>query len=162
MNSSRIYSASFQNTTLGTAAQSIMEVQVPDNTVCVILRAWLGAARGANPASRGVGIALYGNDAVATAGTGMTEQPLTPAAAADPSNCTALLEPTIGATPLDLYSDSFHIQNGWLYLPVPEERPTFIGGNADPGDNFGIRLVTASAATWVSSGGIIWVELSAA
>jgi len=162
MNSSRVYTAGFTNVTLGTAAQSIIELQVPDNTVIVLLRAWLGADIGATPNDEVIDIALYGNDAAATAGSALTEQPLTPAAAADASNVTSLGEPTIGATPLNLYNDSFHVQNGWLYLPVPEERPTFIGGNADPGDNVGIRLVTASAAAWIGSGGMTWLELSAA
>lgn len=160
--SARKYVATFSNVTLGTAAGSIMEIQVPDNTIIIPLRAWVGAAIGASPGDEGVDIALYGNDLVATGGTGMTEQPLTPAAAIDPSNCTALLEPVIAATPLDLFDDSYHIQNGWSYLPVPEEREEIIGGNVDPGDNLGIRLVTASIATFVASGGIRWVEISAA
>ena len=162
MNSSRIYSATFENTTIGTAAQSIMEVQVPDNSVAVLLRAWISPQISASPADEIIAISIYGNDAAATGGTAMTEQPLTPAAAADPANSAALLEPTIGATPLILYSDAFHLQNGWLYLPVPEERPTFIGGNADPGDNFGLELAVASTATPSVSGGMIWLELSAA
>jgi hypothetical protein len=161
MNYGRIYSATFENTAIGTAAQSIMEVQVPDNSICVVLRAWVSPGIG-TPTDEVLAISLYGNDAVATSGTAMTEQPLTPAAAADPSNCVALLEPTIAATPLILYSDAYHAQNGWLYLPVPEERPTFIGGNADPGDNFGIELAVASTATPSVSGGIVWAEISAA
>ena len=158
MYSQRVYSATFSNVTLGTAAQSILEVQVPSTSLVVVLRAWLGADIGASPVDEVVNIALYGNDAAATGGTGMTEQALTPTGAGDASNCTALVEPTIGATPLDLIVDSFHLQNGWLYLPVPDERPVLFGGSANPGDNIGIRLVTAAAAAWVGSGGIVWME----
>jgi len=162
MNAARVYSASFENVTIGTAAQSIMEVQVPDNTIIKVVRAWLSPAITATPVDEVIAISLYGNDAAATAGTGMVEQPLTPAAAADASNCTALVEPTIGATPLILYSDGYHLQNGWLYAPIPEEMPMFIGGNADPGDNVGLELAVASTATPAISGGIIWIEISAA
>jgi hypothetical protein len=162
MRSERIYVATFQNVTIGTTAQSIMELQVPDNTIIEILRAWISAAITATPIDEVIAIALYGNDAVATGGTAMTEQPLSPAAAADPSNVTALLEPTIGATPLDVYNGSYHLQNEFSYPPIPEEMETLIGGNADPGDNFGIRLPVASTATPAVSGGIRWREISAA
>jgi hypothetical protein len=161
MNAARIYSATFENTTIGTAAQSIMEVQVPDNTIITVLRAWLSAEQG-TAADEVIAISLYGNDAAATGGTGMVEQPLTPTAAQNASDCTALVEPTIGATPLILYSDAFHLQNGWLYLPIPEERIVVIGGNADPGDNVGLELAVASTATPNISGGMTWVETSAA
>ncbi len=162
MNASRMYVATFSNVTIGTAAQSIMELQVPDNSVIELLRAWIGADIGATPADEVFNVALYSNDAAATGGTGMTEQPWGPVAAIDPSNVTALLEPTIGATPFDLYIKPYHIQNEWEWPPIPEEFSDFIGGNADPGDNVGIRLVTASTATPGVSGGMIWKELSAA
>jgi hypothetical protein len=162
LNSPRLYAATFTNTAIGTATQSIMELQVPDNTFIEIIRAWISPQIGATLANEVVAIALYGNDAAATGGTAMTEQPVTPAAAADPSNTVALLEPTIGATPLDLISDAFHLQNGWLYLPVPEERPMIVGSNADPGDNIGIRTTVTTTATPSVSGGIIWIEVSAA
>lgn len=162
MNTSRMYVATFSNVTIGTAAQSIMEVQVPDNSVIEVLEAWVGADIGGSPADEVFDFALYGNDAVATGGTGMTEQAMGPVGVIDPSNCIALLEPTIGATPFDLFGDSEHIQNRWVWSPIPEVFIPFIGGNAQPGDNVGIRLKTASTATPAVSGGMIWKELSAA
>ena len=162
MNAARIYVAGFENVTIGTAAQSIMEVQVPDNTIIQVLHAWLSPAITATPIDEIIAISLYGNDAAATSGSSMTEQPLTPAAAADASNCTALLEPTIGATPVILHPDAYHLQNGWTYPPIPEAMAAFIGGNADPGDNVGLELAVASTATPAVSGGIVWVEISAA
>ena len=157
----RLFVATFQDVTIGTAAQSIMEVQVPDNSFAIPLRAWVSAAIG-TPEDEVLALSFYGNDAAATGGTGMTEQPTGPAGTADPSNCTALLEPTIGATPFDLGEGGYHLQNEWQYVPIPEEMELFIGGNADPGDNFGIRLSVASVATPGVSGGIKWLEVSAA
>lgn len=162
MNASRIYVAGFGNVTIGTAAQSIMEVQVPDNTIIQVLHAWLSPAITATPVDEIIAISLYGNDAAATSGSPMTEQPLTPAAAADASNCTALVEPTIGASPFILHPDAYHLQNGWVYPPIPEAMTVFIGGNADPGDNVGLELAIASTATPAISGGIVWKEISAA
>ncbi len=162
MNTSRLFVATFSNVTIGTAAQSVMELQVPDNTVIELLRAWIGADIGGSPADEVFDFALYGNDAAATGGSAMTEQAMTAVGAIDPSNVTALLEPTIGATPLDIFGDSSHIQNRWEWPPIPEEFTEFIGGNANPGDNVGIRLKVASTATPAVSGGMIWKELSAA
>jgi hypothetical protein len=161
MNDGRIFVATFENVTIGTAVQSIMEVQVPDNTIIEILRAWLSPAIG-TPLDEVIAISLYGNNDAATGGAALTEQPMTPAAAIDPSNCTALGEPTIGASPLVLYSDAYHLQNGWLYAPVPEEMENFFGGNLDPGDNVGLELAIASTATPAVSGGIRWKEISVA
>ena len=162
MNAGRIFVATFENVSIGTAAQSIMEVQVPDNTIIKVLRAWISPAITATPLDEVIAVNVYGNDAPATGGTGMTEQPLTPAAAADASNCTALLEPTIAATPLLLYNDAYHLQNGFVYPPIPEEMEVIFGGNSDPGDNVGLELAVASTATPSISGGIRWLEISAA
>ena len=46
MNNGRIFVATFRNVTIGTAVQSIMEVQVPDNTIIEVLRAWVSPAIG--------------------------------------------------------------------------------------------------------------------
>ena len=162
MNNGRIFVATFENVTIGTAVQSIMEVQVPDNTIIEVLRAWLSPGITASPLDEIIAVNLYGNDAAATGGSAMVEQPLTPAAAADASNCVALLEPTIGATPVLLYDHAYHLQNEWAYPPIPEEMEVFIGGNADPGDNVGLELAIASTATPAVSGGIKWSEISAA
>ena len=161
MNDGRIFVAAFENVTIGTAAQSIMEVHVPDNTIIEVLRAWLSPAIG-TPLDEVIAVNLYGNDASATGGTTPGIQPLTPAANADPSNCTFRLEGTIGATPVILYPDAYHLQNGFLYVPIPDEMEVFIGGNADPGDNVGLELAVASTATPAVSGGIRWREISAA
>ena len=161
MNSSRIFVATFENISIGTTAQSIMEVQVPDNTIIQVLRAWLSPAIG-TPLDEVIAISLYGNNDAATGGSGMTEQPLTPTALADPSNCIALLEPSIGASPLFLYNDAYHLQNGWLYPPIPNEMEEIFGGSVDPGDNIGMELSVASTATPSISGGMRWLEISVA
>lgn len=162
MRSERIYVATFQNVTIGTAAQSIMELQVPDNTIIELLDAWISPGITATPLDEVIAFTVYGNDAAATGGAGMTEQPLSPVAAIDPSNVTALLEPTIGATPLDIRNAGYHLQNEHSYLPIPETMATFFGGNANPGDNVGLRLPVASTATPAVSGGMTWREISAA
>lgn len=161
MNSRRVYSATFENISQGTAAASIMELQVPANSIIKVLRAWLSPAIG-TPVDEVVAISVYSNDVAGASGTAITEQGLTPAAQADPTNCTAVYKPTIGATPFFLYRDGYHLQNGWLWVPIPEEMPILIGGNSDPGDVLGLELAIASTNTFSISGGFIWEEVSAA
>lgn len=161
MNSRRVYNAAFENIQIGTAVQSIMEVQVPDNTVIQVLRAWLSPAITATPIDEVIAISVYTNDVAGAGGTAMVEQPLTPAAAADPSNCTAIRVPTIGATPFFTYRDAYHLQQGWLYAPIPDEMEVLFGGNVDPGDVVGLELAIISTASPFISGGIRWEEFSA-
>ena len=142
MNAARIYVAGFENVTIGTAAQSIMEVQAPDNTIIEVLHAWLSPAITATPIDEIIAISLYGNDAAATSGTTPAIQPLTPAAAADPSNCTFRLEGTIGATPFILHPDAYHLQNGWSESHAVQDRRL-----AHP-DMRAVRGFSASPASW--------------
>lgn len=153
----RIYTATFASVAFS-AAGSVMELQVPSGSTIVVLRAWIGAAEGTDPVAEVQEVGLYGNDAAATGGTAMTEQELQGGADSS-SSVTGLRGPTIGATPIDLYMDAFHLQNGWLYLPVPEERIQIIGTSADPGDNVGIRFPVAPDASITISGGMTWGEL---
>jgi hypothetical protein len=138
------------------AAGSIIELQVPAATRIEILRAWVGPAEGTDPVSEVQEISLYVNDGPATAGTALTEQELRGSTDAT-SAVAALAAPTIAATPVDLIFDAFHVQNGWLYLPVPEERVTIMGGTTN--DNVGLRFPVAPDASMTFSYGMIWGEL---
>lgn len=52
-----------------------------------------------------------------------------------------------------LYRDGFNVLNGWLYLPVPEERIT-----VTPGGIVATRFpIAVTSETW--EGGIVWREL---
>jgi hypothetical protein len=150
-----VYSAT-SDTDAFSAAGSIIELQVPAATIVEVLRIWVGAAEGTDPVAEVQEISIYVNDGPATAGTALTEQELrgsTDAAAA----AAALAAPTIAASPVDLYFDAFHVQNGWLYLPVPEERIVIVGGTTN--DNVGIRFPVAPDASTTFSYGIIWGEI---
>jgi len=150
-----IYSATSDSDAFA-AAGSIIEVQVPANVQIEVLRAWVGPAEGTDPVNEVQEIALYVNDGVATAGTALTEQELRGSTDAT-SLCAALAAPTIAATPVDLIFDAFHVQNGWLYLPVPEERIRIAGGTTN--DNVGLRFPVAPDASMTVSYGIIWGEM---
>ena len=144
--------AAFEQAQAYTASRSIIELQVPANTVVEILRVWIGLEGAV--ADQMQEVALQLNDATGT-GTAVTEQPLQ--AGYPTSAVTAITNLTVeGGTPTVVYPDSFHIQNGWLYLPVPEERIIVTGGSTL--DNFNVFLAAAPDASITLSAGVIWGE----
>lgn len=140
-----------------TGAAAIIELQVPANTVVDILRMWIGPAEGTDPVAEVQELSVYVNDAAATGGTALSENEIQ-GSGDGASACAGLAAPTIGATPTDIYFDAFHLQNGWLYLPVPEERFRVQGGTTN--DNIGLRFPIAPDQSTTISYGIIWGEIS--
>ena len=151
-----VYAATSDSDAFTTAA-SVIELQVPAATVIEVLRMWVGANEGTDPLAEVQEISIYVNDAAATGGTALTEQEIRGAGDAA-SAVASLAAPTIGATPVDVYFDAFHVQNGWLYLPVPEERILIIGGTTN--DNVGLRLPVAPDVSTTFSYGVVWGELA--
>lgn len=150
-----VYVATFDSTAFSTAI-GVIEIQAADETIIEIIRAWVGPAEGASPLDEIQTINMYRNDA-AGSGTSMTEQEVQ-GEGDNASTATAISEVTVGATPEDLWFDAYHTQNGWLYLPVPEERIRINGGTGQ--DNFGIRFPVAPAASMNISAGVLWHEFS--
>ena len=149
-----VYSAFELNQAI-TTADVLIELQVPAATQIEILRMWCSPAD--NLIDDVQEIEIYGNDGVATGGTALTEQEIQGQDDAA-SGVTALGGPTIAATATTLYPDSFHLQNGWLYLPVPEERIRVAGAGTI--DNVGFRFHVAPGASVTVSYGVTWGEIS--
>jgi hypothetical protein len=149
-----IYQASFGSDSFSTAI-GVIELQVGANTRIEIIKAWVGPAEGTDPVDEVQEIGFYRNDATGT-GTAMTEQEIQGGGDAT-SGVTAISTVTIGATPEDFNFDAYHVQNGWLYLPVPEERVQVQSGGQD---NFGIWFPVSPDASMTVSAGIIWAEYS--
>jgi hypothetical protein len=139
-----------------TTADVLIELGVPANTMIEIIRMWCSPAMNdAGPTDDMQEINIYSNDALATGGAGLTETELQ--GTGDVSLVTALGGPTQGSTPTVLYPDGFHLQNGWLYLPVPEERIRVVGAAAAA---VGFKLSQApESASEILSYGIIWGEI---
>lgn len=155
----RVYTATFQSISFSVTDTTVMELQIPANVSITLLRAWIGAAEGATPLDKVQEIEIYGNDGPATAGSAMVEQEIQGGGGAS-STVVAVLDAVIAASANSLYRDAFHLSNGFLYIPVPEERIMMRGGSADPGDNLGIRFPVVLDQTTVLSGGMTWSELS--
>jgi hypothetical protein len=152
-----VYSASGASDAYS-AIGCIMELQVPTNTVIEILRMWVGAAEGGEPVADVQEISVYFNDAAATAGTGLAENEIQGTADAASGVTSLGVAPTIGATPTNVLYDGFHLQNGWLYLPVPEERFVCVGGSSQ--DNIGMQFPVAPDVSITISYGMIWGEIA--
>jgi hypothetical protein len=147
-----VYSA-FEVSQTVTAAGVLVELQVPANTMIEIIRAWCGPAEDATPIDQVQDIQIYGDATAGTGGTALTEQSLQGDAA---SGVTALGGPTNTAFDAVYLADAFHLQNGWIYLPAPEERIRIVGGSSL--DNIGIAIL-ASPTTMDITYGMIWGEL---
>lgn len=136
-------------------ADVLIELQVPSAVLIEIWRMWVGAAENDTLVDAVQEIDIYANDAAGTSGTSLTGVEIQTEVDAA-TLVTAVGGPTIGATPTVLYPDGFHVQNGWLYLPVPEERIRIRGGGSV--DNVGFRFPTAPGSSITVSYGIIYAE----
>jgi hypothetical protein len=149
-----VYIASINSDSYSTGI-GIIEIQAAASSIIEILRAWVGPAEGAAPVDEVQEVAVYRSDTVGT-GTAMTEQAIQ-GGGDGASGATAISAVTRGGTPEELLYDAYHVQNGWLYLPVPEERFRIVSGGED---NIGIWFPVAPDAAMTISAGIIWAEYS--
>lgn len=140
-----------------TTAAVLIALQVPADTQIEIIRAWCSAASNDPPLDEMQEIELYVNDANSTGGAALTEFDVQ--GSDDVPSVTALGGSTAitqGATPDVIYPDIFHLQNGWLYLPVPEERIRRVGATAS---EVGLKLAQAPNTSSTISYGMIWGEV---
>lgn len=142
----RAYDAVQSAGSMTAAAQTLLEVSAGSQKLAIITRSWLSQQSNTTSAQQGIQIARQ-----STNGTGVGSPVLTPADISDTaatvtvrSLCTT--QGTIGAI---LYPDSFNWQNGWLYLPVPEERITVSGATTT---STGLRTLTTPAAMTINVG----------
>lgn len=149
-----VYVASIDSDSYSTGI-GIVEIQAAANSIIEIWRAWVGPAEGATPVDEVQEVGIYRSDTAGT-GTAMTEQELQGGGDATAA-ATAVSAVTIGGTAENLIFDAYHTQNGWLYLPIPEERVRGVSGGED---NLGIWFPVAPDAAMTISAGIVWAEYS--
>lgn len=143
---SGIYVARFDATAISTA-RTMVQVNAAATRALEIIRVWVSFSTTTSTATE---IRLK---QITTAGTGTTFTPIrlageSTATAGATNNHTA--EGTLG----DVYIREYVNQlNGYLYLPVPEERVIVA-----PSGRFAVEFPTAPASVTVSAG-IVWGEL---
>ncbi len=115
----RAYSVNLVNASLTAAATGIIGLQAASNKPIIVLRCALSQA--GNTTSTQQGIEWLRRSTGSTNVTTPNKNPMDGGDSA--AGFTAVgLATTLGTAGAILYADSFNWQNGWLYLPVPEER----------------------------------------
>lgn len=115
----RGYSVNHPQVSLTAAATALIEISNHTNRSIILFRAWLSQLSNTTSAQQGIQIADQ-----STSGTDVTAPSIR---ANDKDDATAGftakgLLTVLGTIGNILLPDSFNWQNGWLYLPVPEER----------------------------------------
>ena len=119
-NYDRVVAASLISTSLTLADDPLLELLCPANMTIDIIRVEIGPAEGATPIDEIQEVALWMGTAVGSGGGAITE--LIVRGSGTIGGVAVSNVTTIG-TGAEWYHSAYHTQNGWLYLPVPEERP---------------------------------------
>lgn len=120
----RAYSITLTGGSLTAAITAIIETTSQTNNAVIITRSTLSQQGNTTSAQQAVQILRQ-----STAGTNVTSPVASPMDEGDAAYTGTVrgLCTTLGTAGVILYPDSFNWQNGWLYLPVPEERYTVTG-----------------------------------
>lgn len=140
----RAYDIVLSAGSLTAAATAVVEVSAGAQKLGIITRCSLAQQSNTTSAQQGIQICRQ-----STNGTNVTSPVATPADISDIAITAAVrgLCTTLGTIGALLYSDAFNWQNGWLYLPVPEERHTVSGATTT---STAIRTLTTPPALTVS------------
>ena len=153
MDYDRVVAASMESTSLTLVDDPLLELLCPANAIIEIIRVEVGPAEGTDPVDEIQEIALWMGTAVGTGGGALTERIVTGSGSivgVAVKNVTAI------GTGNEFYHTAYHTQNGWLYLPVPEERPRLVSGGDDV---FAVVFPTAPDAALVTSITMVWGEV---
>lgn len=120
----RLYSVSHTRQALSAAITELIVITAHTNRSLIITRAW--CSQSTNTTSAQQAIALLRQSASGTTVTAPIVNPADPDDSAAGFTVKGLCT-TLGTDTGVLYPDSFNWQNGWLWVPVPEERPVIVG-----------------------------------
>ncbi len=151
----RIASASLESTALTLADDPLVELLCPASTVIEIIRVEIGPAEEAAPIDEIQPVALWKGTAVGSGGGTPTERLIRGSGTILGVGATNVT--TIG-TGAEFYHSAYHTQNGWLYHPVPEERPQLVPGSDDV---FAVVFPVAPQVSITTSCTIVWGEIGA-
>lgn len=154
MNYDRVVSATMESQAVSLVDDPVIEVVIPANAMAELIRIEIGVGEGATPVDETQPVVIYSATSAGTGGTALTEYVIRGGGTVLGAATRNLTAP--GAGVLEWYFSGFHWQNGWLYLPVPEERYVSKAGSQDV---FGFYFPTAPQAATTFSATIIWGEV---
>jgi hypothetical protein len=140
----RAYSVTLDGQSLTAAVTEIITLTAHTNRSCIVTRAWL--SQRSNTTSAQQAVKIVRQSASGTSVVTPAINPLDPDDAAAGFTAKGLCT-TLGTDTTVQYSDSFNWQNGWLWLPVPEERIVVVGAGI-----LTLKLPVAPAALTISAG----------
>lgn len=149
----RRYSVTLQQQASIASAITLVQLKAGSTAICRIIKAW--ASQSTLTSSSQVSIALLRKSGAATV-TSYTPRLIDPgdsaAAAVGGTSATGVNASGEGSNGDILVQASFNVLNGWLWVPVPEDRIIVA-----PSGIVGLTLITAPASsTW--DAGIIFEE----
>lgn len=151
----RTASASLESTSLTLVDDPLVELTCPANVTIEVIRVEIGAAEGATPIDEVQPVALWKGTLAGSGGGAPTERLIRGSGTILGTVATNVT--TIG-TGNEFYHTSYHVQNGWLYLPVPDERPQLVPGSDDI---FAVVFNVAPQVAIVTSCTVVWGEVGA-
>jgi len=140
----RAYAIQVDGGSLTAAITTLIEFTAPATKTCIVTRAWVAQSSNTTSAQQRAQI-LRRSTASTNVGTALTN-PLDAGDTAFGGTARALAT-VLGTAGAVLYADAFNWSNGWLWLPVPEERIIVPGGGI-----LSLHLPVAPAALTVSCG----------
>ena len=153
MNYDRVVAGTLESVSLTLADDPLIELLCAANDIIEIIRVEVGPAEGAAPVDEVQELALWMGTAVGSGGAAITERIIT---GSGTIGGVAVSNVTTIGTGNEFYHTAYHTQNGWLYLPVPEERPRLVSGGDDV---FALVFPVAPDAAIVTSATIVWGEI---
>lgn len=147
----RVYDITHKGVAPTSAIQTLIEFTAATNQSVVILRAWCSQSGSTTSAQQSINLIRK-----SAAGTNVTSPNANPVDASDTAFAGTVrgLCTTEGTLTTDLIADSFNWVNGWIWLPVPEERIYVKGAGI-----VGLRLPVAPPSSLTVSCGITIGEL---
>ena len=140
----RAYSVTLDGQSLTAAITEIITITAAATKSLIVVRAWL--SQRSNTTSAQQAVKLVRQSASGTSVAIPAINPLDPDDSAAGLTAKGLCT-TLGTDTTVQYTDSFNWQNGWIWLPVPEERIVLPGSGI-----LSLKLPVAPAALTISAG----------
>lgn len=145
MNYDRVIAWGMESQAITTADDPLIELTAEANSYFDVLRVEVGPSEGTDPVDEIQEVALWHGTIAGSGGTGLTGRILN-----GEGTIVTTGDRNVGTlgTGNDVYFSAYHTQNGWLYLPIPEER---IRCKAGGDDIFAVLFPTAPDASMTLS-----------
>ena len=140
----RVHAVMVDGGSVTAVATTLIEFTAPATKSVLVTRAWISQRSNTTSAQQAVQI-LRRSTVSTNVGTALIN-PLDAGDTAFGGTARALCV-VVGTAGAVLYTDSFNWQNGWLWLPVPEERIVVAGGSF-----LSLHLPAAPLAMTISCG----------